>query len=172
MSEGLLTISVWVDVGDESEVGTVAGFEEDSHDGDQTDHLAEVRGIELADDDEEDAGHDADEVDPHLLCPEVVVCPLVDQVADEAASRASDDVEKTEHGGPATGLRLAEILEVLEVVRAEDGVDGEFAAERADVAGAEHDGLDRGCNFHGFFEGGLLDDFVLHFIDDLDLAGA
>lgn len=161
------TVSVRVDVRDEGKVGTIPGFHEDGHECDKSNHSIKVVRVQHADDDEEYTAHDADEVDPELLRPEAAVGVLVDQVADEAAQRASHDVEETEHGGPATRLGLAKVGEVLEVVGSEDGVDGKLAAEGAEVASAEHDCLWGGYDLHCFFEGRLDDDLVLGFVDDL-----
>lgn len=136
-----LTIGMRVNVGYKSKVGTVTSLEEDGHDSDETNHLVQLVGIELADDDEEDTGHDTNKVDPELLGPQAALGPLVDQVTDKTAKWAGDDVEKTEHGCPATGGCLAKVGEVLKVVCAEDGVDGQFTTEGAEVTSAEHDGL-------------------------------
>lgn len=161
------TVGVRVNVRHESKVGAIAGFHEDGHKGNKTDHGVEVVRVELADDNQEDTAHDADEVNPELLRPQAAVSVLVDQVADEAAKRAGDDVEETEHSCPAARLGLAQVWEVLEVVGSEDGVDGKLAAEGAEVTCAQHYGLRRGDDFQCLLEGGLHYNLVLHFINDL-----
>lgn len=49
---------------------------------------------------------------------------LIDEVGDDTAQRSEGDVEQPEHGGPIPSAGLAELGEVFDVVRAEDGVDG------------------------------------------------
>ena len=65
-----LTISVRVDVRYEREVRTITRLKEYGHDRNEADHLAEVVGIHLSNDDAHYTRHNADEVDPELLCPE------------------------------------------------------------------------------------------------------
>lgn len=77
-------IGVWVYVRNQSEVGTVAGFEEERHAGDKAEHGRLVLRVEQADGDEEGAGDDADEDDPTLFEPEVGGDVFVEQVADDA----------------------------------------------------------------------------------------
>lgn len=124
-------------------VSAVACLQEDGHQCDQAHHGVELLRIKLADDDQKDTRHDADEMDPHLLSPQVVARPFENQVAEESSSRSSDDVEEAKHGSPTTGCGLSEVWEVLEIVRAEDGIDCELAAERADVSSHEGEGLKR-----------------------------
>lgn len=158
------TVSMGMHMRHKSKVGAIPSFQEDSHEGDETHHSREVFRVELSDYDEEDSGHDADEVDPEFLGPQVAVGPAEDEVGEEAARGARDDVEQTEHGGPLAGRGLAELREVLEVVGAEDGVDGELAAEGADVRRHEHDGLEGAGDAEGFLGRGFDDHFVLHFV--------
>ena len=77
-----------------------------------------VEWVREADAEEEDAGDDADEVDPELLAPDVAVA--VDDVGYDATGGSENDVEEAEHGGPAAGTGLEEVGEVLDVVGAED----------------------------------------------------
>lgn len=118
-----------VDVRNESKVSPVTRLQENRHQRDQAYHRVEIFGVKLANDDQEGTRHHADEVDPELLRPQVVAGPLEDQVAEKATSWAGDDVEKAEHGRPATGGGLPKVSEVFEVVRAKDGVDREFTSE-------------------------------------------
>ncbi len=117
-----LTVGVWVHVGDEGVVGAVAGFEEEGHTGNQTKHGALLVGVGKANGDEECAGDDGEEVDEVFLAPHVTFS--IDEVGDDAAHRSERDVEQPEHGGPVASAGLAELGEILDVVGAEDGVDG------------------------------------------------
>lgn len=67
------------------EVGTVAGFEEERHAGDEAEHGRFVLRVEQADGDEECAGDDADEEDPGFFEPEVGGDVFVEEVADDAS---------------------------------------------------------------------------------------
>lgn len=151
-------------------VGAIACLEENSHESNKPHHSAKVFRVKHTDDNQKDTRQNADEMDPELLSPQVMVRPLVNQVADEATKGARDNVQQAEHSGPSPRVRLSQVLEVLEVVGTEDGIDSEFAAEGAHVAGAQHECLKRAQHVHGFLEGRLLDDFVLDFVEDLDFA--
>lgn len=153
-------------------VGAVTRLKEDGHQGNETNHGVLVVRVDFADDDAHDASNDADKVDPQLLCPQIAVRRDVDPVSNEASKRASDNIEKTEHGCPATGLCLAEVGEVLEVVCAKDGVDGELGTEGVEVAESEHSCLWGQDDLHCLLDGGLLDDFVLVAVDDLNVASS
>ena len=61
------TIGVRVYVRHQSEIRTVAGFEEERHAGDEAEHCRFVLRVEEADGDEEGAGDDADEENPAFL---------------------------------------------------------------------------------------------------------
>lgn len=113
---------MWVHVGDEGVVGAVAGFEEERHAGNQAKHGALLVGVGKANGDEECAGDDGEEVDEVFLAPHVTFS--IDEVGDDAAHRSERDVEQPEHGGPVASAGLAELGEILDVVGAEDGVDG------------------------------------------------
>ena len=84
----------------------------------------------------------------------------VHEIREQASSRAADDVEEAEHGGPAARARLAEFGEVFQVVGAEDGVDGELGAEGAEVAGGSGEGLEGEQDGEEGAEGGFDDDFA------------
>ena len=111
-----------VDVGHEAEDGAVGALEEEGHARDEAEHGALVVAVGEADGDLERAGDDGIRVDEVLLAPDAGAG--VDGVGEESARGPAHDVQQTEHGGPAAGARLAEGFEVLEVVGAEDGVDG------------------------------------------------
>lgn len=154
----------------ERKVGSVAGLEEDSHERDEAHHGVEIVRVQLTDDDEADAADHADEVNPHLLCPEIVIGSTEDEICDEATGGAAHNVEEAEHGCPAARFGLAEVFEVLEVVCAEDRVDGELTAERAKVGCHQRDGLNGAKHFKEFLHGRLLDDLVSELVDDLNLS--
>ena len=128
-----------VHVRDEAEDGAVGALEEEGHAGDEAEHGALVAAVGQADGELEHAGHDGVRVDEALLPPDTGAG--VDGVGYETAEGAEHDVQETEHGGPATGAGLTERFEVLEVVGAQDGVDGQFGAEGAEVAAAGDEGL-------------------------------
>lgn len=120
--ESGLTVGVWVHVGDEGVVGAVAGFEEKGHTGNQAKHGALLMGVGEANGDEECAGDDGEEVDEVFLAPHVGFS--IDEVGNDAAQRSERDVEQPKHGGPIASAGLAELREILDVVGAEDGVNG------------------------------------------------
>jgi hypothetical protein len=159
-----------VDVRHKRKVGTVTSLKENGHDSNEPNHLIQLLGVELADDNQEHPRHDTDEVDPELLCPKIVAGDFVDDVGDEASERTRDDVQETEHGSPSTGLCLTEVCKVLEIVCAKDRVDGKLAAERTEVSGAQHGGLEREHDFEALLQRGLYYDLVLSFVDDLDVS--
>jgi len=166
------TVGVAVNVGNETKVGTVACLEEDGHQGNEWGGGVLVVRVDLADDDAHKTSNDADKVDPQLLRPQIAVCCDVDPVSDETSKRTRDNIEEAEHGCPATRLCLAEVGEVLEVVCAEDGVDGKLGTERVEVAEGEHGRLWGQDNLHCLLEGRLLDDLVLVAVDDLNVASS
>ena len=78
-------VGVRVHVWHQSKVRAIAGFEEESHAGDQTEHRGFVLWIEEADGDEEGAGDDTDEKNPAFLQPEVGGDVFVEEIADDAS---------------------------------------------------------------------------------------
>ena len=85
------TISMGVRMRHQGEVRAVAGFQEEGHAGDESEHGVFIVWVQDTDDDEEDARDDADEVDPGLLAPDIAVA--VDDVGYDAAGGAESDVE-------------------------------------------------------------------------------
>ena len=128
-----------VDVRHEAEDGAVGALEEEGHAGDEAEHGALVLAVGETDGDLEHAGDDGVGVDEVFLAPNAGTG--VYGVGEETAKGATCDVQETEHGGPAAGAGLTESFEVLEVVGAEDGVDGQFGAEGTEVASAGDEGL-------------------------------
>jgi len=163
-------ISVRVDVRYEREVRTITRLKEYGHDRNEADHLAEVVGVHLSNDDAHYTRHNADEVDPELLCPEVATGNLVDKVRNEATERSGNNVQEAEHSCPASRLCLTKGLEVLEVISTKDRVDSEFTTEGAEVARAEHQCLEREHDLQSLFQSRLDYDFVLEFVHDLNIT--
>ena len=164
----VLTVGERVDVRHEREVGAVAALEEKGHAGDEAEHGGGAGGVGEADGDEEGAGADAVGVQEGLLAPDAGAA--VEEVGDDAAERAEDDVEEAEHGGPVAGPGLAEGGEVLDVVGAQDGVDGQFGAKGAEVATSEDEGLQGEDDVHGFAEGRFDHDLAPRRVQHLLLA--
>lgn len=79
------TVGMRVYVRHQSKVRTIAGFEEERHAGDQTEHCCLVLRVEQADGDEEGTRDDADEEDPPFLQPEIGGDVLVKQIADDTS---------------------------------------------------------------------------------------
>lgn len=131
------TVCMGVDVRDEAVVEAVAALEEE---GEAAAHEADERGLVVrvhdADDDHEDAGDCAVDVQEHLLAPYAAGLAVGD-VGDDAAEGTADDVEETEHGGPVARVLEGHGGEVRLVVGAEDAVDRELGAESAEVAGCD-----------------------------------
>jgi hypothetical protein len=92
---------------------------------------------------------------------------FVDEISNDTTSRAEEDVEKTEHRSPVTASCLSEVGEVLEVVGSEDGVDGEFTSERAEVAHRSDEGLWGADDLESLLEGRLDNDFALSLLEHL-----
>ena len=114
-------------------------------------------GICEADGDLEGTGDDAKGVQEVFFAPDAGAA--VDEIGEYAAGGSEDDVEQTEHGGPAAGTSLAERFEVFEIVGAEDGIDGELGTEGTEVAAGCDERLQAEDYGGGFFEAGFADDF-------------
>ena len=123
----------------EAEDGAVGALEEECHAGDETEHGALGVAVLETDGDLEGPGDAGVGVDEVLLAPDTGTG--VNGVGYETAKGAAHDVQETEHGRPATGAGLTKCFEVLKVVGAQDGVDGQFGAEGAEVAAACDKGL-------------------------------
>ncbi len=132
-------VGVGVYVRHEAEDGAVGALEEERHAGDEAEHGAFVVAVCETDGDLEGAGDDGVGVHEVFLAPDAGTG--IDGVGEEAAERAEHNVQETEHGGPAAGAGLTKGFEVFEVVGAEDGVDGQFGAEGAEVAAGGDEGL-------------------------------
>ena len=139
----------------EAKDGAVGALEEEGETGHEAEHGALGVAVRETDGELEDAGEDGVGVHEVFFPPDAGAA--VDGVGDEAADGTADDVEEAEHGGPAAGARLAEGLEVLDVVGAQDGVDGELGAKGAEVAAAGDEGLEGEDDGHRLLEAGLLD---------------
>ena len=162
------SVGMRVHVGHEAEDGAVGALEEEGEAGDETEHGALLVAVGEADGEFEDAGEDRVSVDEVLFAPDAGAG--VDPVGEEAADGPEGDVEETEHGGPAAGARLTEGFEVLDVVGAQDGVDGELGAKGAEVAAAGDEGLEGEDDGHGLLEAGLLDNLPAGDVEHLLFA--
>jgi len=116
--------------------------------------------VNETDGDEEASGDDSQRVQPNLLAPDRASF-LLDDIGDGSSERSEHNVEKTKHGGPATGTCLTKLGEVLEVVAPQNRVDGKFGAEGAEVACCDCEGLGRQDDRHGFFKCRLDYNFTL-----------
>lgn len=163
-------VRVRVHVRHEGKVGAVTGLEEDSHAGDQAEQGGFVVGIGLANGDKEGSADNTHKENPSLLGPQVLGEVAVDKVTHNASQRTSDDVQKTEHGGPSTRPGLAQVREVLQVVGAKVRVDGQLTAEGAEVGGSVEQSLQRENDVHAFPEGWLHDDFAASDVQHLTLG--
>ncbi|EGX94031.1 hypothetical protein CCM_02302 [Cordyceps militaris CM01] len=155
-----------VDVRHERKVGAVARLDEDGGERHEPDecaqrHAARRRRVHAAGDDEQRAAEHAARRDPQLLPPQVAAALAVEYVGDDAAEGPRDDVEEAKDGGAVAGRGLREVREVVLVVGAEDGVDGELAAKGARVRGDVKDGLRGEQDGKGVAEARLRDDLAL-----------
>lgn len=150
------------------EIRPVARFQEKGHARHEPKHGILVLRIRQADGNQEYAGEDGYAMDEKLLAP--YARPRVDEVAEHASQRAEDDVEETEHGRPVAAPTLLEGREVLDVVCAEDAVDGEFGAEGAEVSASLDERLRGQDDGEGFAEGGLDNDFTASRVEHLLFA--
>ena len=157
-----------VHVRHEAEDGAVGALEEEGEAGDEAEHGALVVAVLQADGDFEGAGEEDVAVDEVLLAPDAGAG--VDGVGDQAADGAEGDVQETEHGGPAAGAGLPESFEVLDVVGAQDGIDGQLGAKGAEVAPAGDEGLQGEDDRHCILEAGLLDNLSTGDIEHLLFA--
>ena len=162
------TIGIRMDMWHEAEDGAIGALEEEREPGHKAEHGALGMAVREADGEFEDAGEDGVSVDEVFFPPDAGAA--VDGVGDEAADGPEGDVEEAEHGGPAAGARLAEGLEVLDVVGAQDGVDGQLSAEGAEVAAAGDERLEGEDDGHRFLEAGFLDDFPAGDVEHLLFA--
>ena len=161
-------VGMRVHVGHEAEDGAVGALEEEGEAGHEAEHGALLVAVRQADGELEDARQDGVRVHEVLFAPDAGAG--VDGVGEEAADGPEGHVEEAEHGRPAPGARLAEGLEVLDVVGAQDGVDGELGAKGAEVAAAGDEGLQGEDDGEGLLEAGLLDNFPARDVEHLLFA--
>ena len=100
------TISLRLNMRYQREDCTIARLEEHSHTSDQSKHGRLVVRVGEADGEEEAACDEAEAVDEELLDPEVGES-FVEEVGNDAAGGACDDVEEAEHSGPLTTAGLS-----------------------------------------------------------------
>jgi len=162
------TVGVRVDVRNKRVVESVRTLKEEADTtSDETDEGGAGVRVDYTGDDHEHTGKSDVNVKEHLLAPRSrhTVCVI----GNNTTKRSEDDVEETEHGSPITRVLKTE-LEVAAVVVTENAVDGKLAAERAEVADTEDEGLRREDDRDGILEGRLLDDFATYGIEHLFLA--
>lgn len=128
------SVRMGVNMGHKRKVGTISCLEEDGHQRDEAIERAKAPGIDLPNDDQQDARQHAAEVQPALLQPQVVARVVVQRVGNDAAHGPRGKIEKAKHGGPFGGARLAQRGEVGQVERGQDGVDGKLGAKGACIA--------------------------------------
>jgi len=162
------SVGMGMHVGDEGEDGAVGRLQEERHPRHEPEHGALGVTIRDADGDLEDAGEDGEGVHEILLPPHAAA--LVDDVREDPAGGSEEDVQQPEHGRPSPAAGLAERFEVLEVVGAQDGVDGELGAEGAQVAAHGDEALEGEDDGEGFFESGFADDLPARRVQHLLLA--
>lgn len=148
-------------------VRAVPGLEENRHQRHQPKHRMCLMGIQPPDQDQEHPRHEPAHGDPALLEPQAAPKRIVQHVRDHAAQRPRRKVEEPKHGRPVSRLRLRHGREVLEVVRRQDRIDGELAAERVHVHEHEEERLRGGGDAQGLAEGRLDDDFALGGLEHL-----
>ena len=161
-------VGVRVDVRHEAEDGAVGALEEEGEPGHEAEHGALLAAVGEADGELEDAREDRVGVDEVFFAPDARAG--VDGVGEEAADGPAGDVEEAEHGRPPARARLAEGLEVLDVVGAQDGVDGQLGAKGAEVAAAGDEGLEGEDDRHGLLEARLLDNLPARDVEHLLFA--
>lgn len=147
------------------EIRPVARLQEKGHAGHEPKHGMLILRVRQADRDQEHAGNNGHAMDEELLAP--YARPLIDQVAEHTSERTEDDVEKTEHRSPVAATTLFEGGEILDVVCAEDAVDGEFAAEGAEIGACLDEGLSGEDDGESLAEGGFDDDFAASGVEHL-----
>ena len=152
----------------EGEIRPVARFEEECHTGNETEHGGFVMGVCESYRDLKCPGDDGEGVQKGFLPPDARV--RVQCVGYQTPRGAEGHVQQPKHSGPASRPRLPQRFEILEVVGAEDGVDGEFGAEGTEVVHGGHEGLEGEDDGHGFFEGRFLDDFAAGDVEHLLFA--
>lgn len=148
----------------DGEVGSVARFQEEGQPGHQTEHLCVAGRVGQANSQLECAHDDAQEGEEELLRPDGFSVAEKD-VCHEATGRTADDVQQTEHCCPAACFCLAHLGELGDVVRAQDGVDGEFGAEGAGVGDCNGHGGQAEGDLEGLLPGGSDDGVRLQGID-------
>lgn len=116
----------------EAKVGPVTRLEEERHPCHEPEHGALVVGVCQPNCDEEGPRDDSHEVDPCFFAPQA--CVGVYQIGNDAPERSKGYIEEAEHGRPIAAAGLLKGGEVLDVVRAQDGVDGQLGAKGAEVA--------------------------------------
>ena len=95
--------------------------------------------VSETDGNEKCACYESKGMDEDLLAPDAEMG--INRIGDETTSWAERNVQETEHGGPTARAGLSQDFEVLQIVVAEDGVDGQFSAEGAEIGASLNEGL-------------------------------
>ena len=152
----------------ETEIRPVARLQEKRHPGNKPKHGIPIMRVRGPDRDQKHARHERKDVN-QVLFPPHVRAP-VDEIREDAPEGSEDDVQEAEHGGPVAAAALLEGGEVLQVVGAQDAVDGELGAEGAEVASPRHERLHREDDFQEFLARGFDDDFAAGGVEHLLFA--
>ena len=110
----------------------IASLLEERQPGHQPDHRRQMLAIQRPNHNHKHSHDHRQRVHQDLLRPQTARHPI-DEIRQDPAQGPEHRVEQPVHGRPAPGARLALLREVLEVVGAQEGVDGELGAEGAEV---------------------------------------
>ena len=130
-----------MDVRDKSKISTISGFMEERHASNQAKERGFMVRVRNANRNQKDTRRHAGEMDPKLFRPQRMRV-LVNDIPHETPRRTREHIEQPKHSCPPPAARLLKIREILKVVRSEDRVDGQFAAEGTEVCHRENKGLE------------------------------
>lgn len=149
-----------MDMWDKTKIGPVASIHKRCQPYNKTNHSRQVVRVRQADGKTKHASHNADKMDPKLLRPQVALRVFVQQVTYEATHGPEHDVYEAEHCCPLAAVGLTETGEVLQVVRSENGVYGEFCAKGTEVTARHGERLEGAYYGEDLLSCGGLDDLV------------
>jgi len=151
----------------QGKISPIASLVQDSHDRNETDHSWEMVRIQHPDDNQQGSRHETTDVNPHLLEPEAASEAVVKQIADNPSQRAGHEIEKAKDCGVVACLGLSEVREVLQVIRAQDRVDRQFAAERRCVSRHVEEAVQAETYGQCLFDSRLNNNFALSCVEGL-----
>lgn len=117
------------------EISTIARLKEEAQARNKSKHSMRAHRIRKSNRNQESSHDNTREMQPRFLAPRA--CAAIHEIGNNTSQRTKHDIQQAEHSCPATGTGLSEVFEVLEIIRAENGIDGEFGAEGAEVAGGD-----------------------------------